>query len=87
VVFTPPVEVALAELPGGAAFEHAGGRVRVRTETPTRLLAELCGWAAQRGIELEGLELTRPTLEDIYLELVREPDAPQAAARAEAAVG
>ncbi|MCA1664246.1 MAG: ABC transporter ATP-binding protein, partial [Myxococcales bacterium] len=69
VIFTPPAEVALSALPGGAAFERAGGRVRARTQTPTRLLAELCGWAAQRGIELEGLELTRPTLEDVYLEL------------------
>jgi len=26
-------------------------------------------WAAQRGMELEGLTVTRPTLEDVYLDL------------------
>ena len=37
--------------------------------TPTRDLAPLLGWAAARGMELEGLTVTRPTLEDVYLEL------------------
>jgi hypothetical protein len=30
---------------------------------------ELTGAALERGEELEGLEVTRPTLEDVYLEL------------------
>ena len=29
----------------------------------------LLGWAAERGIELQGLTVIRPTLEDVYLEL------------------
>jgi len=43
----------------------------VRTELPTRVLAELCGWAAAKGIELDRLAVTRPTLEDVYLDLIR----------------
>jgi ABC-2 type transport system ATP-binding protein len=47
----------------------ANGLFQVRTEDPTRTLHELTGWALQRGIRLEGLDVTRPTLEDVYLEL------------------
>ena len=30
-------------------------------------LAALCGWADGRGLELEGLTVERPTLEDVFL--------------------
>ena len=43
-----------------------------RTETPTRDLAPLLEWAAHRGMELEHLTVTRPTLEDVYLDLTEE---------------
>jgi ABC-2 type transport system ATP-binding protein len=71
IAFVLPAGVDLRELPGGPAMEVADGLARMRTELPTRVLAELCGWAAERGIELERLEVTRPTLEDVYLELVQ----------------
>jgi len=88
VAFTTPAGIELSQIPGGPAFELTGDRAHVRTKTPTRLLAELCGWAAGRGIELERLELTRPTLEDIYLDLVQEVDAaPAPSESAEAALG
>jgi ABC-2 type transport system ATP-binding protein len=51
----------------GAASEN--GLLVIRTPEPTRVLAELTTWAAGRGVELEGLEVVRPTLEDVYLEL------------------
>jgi ABC-2 type transport system ATP-binding protein len=56
-------------LPAGATVEH--GRVRFRTEQPTHDLAPLVAWAAARDAELEGLTVTRPDLEDIYLELTQ----------------
>ncbi len=34
-------------------------------------LHELTGWALARGLELTDLEVRRPTLEDVYLELTR----------------
>ena len=55
----------------GAQVER--GQVRLRTATPTRDLAPLLSWAAERDTELEGLTVTRPTLEDVYLELTEEP--------------
>ena len=39
------------------------------TQEPVATLHRLTGWALERSVELEGLEVTRPTLEDIYLEL------------------
>jgi ABC-2 type transport system ATP-binding protein len=47
------------------------GRMEFRTEHPTRAVYELTRWAVERGIELEGLHVTRPTLEDVYLEITR----------------
>jgi ABC-2 type transport system ATP-binding protein len=81
VAFVPPAGIDLSSLPGGvAAVVGDDGRARLRTERATRLLAELCGWAAGQGIELERLEVSRPSLEDVYLELVASSDAADAAA-------
>jgi ABC-2 type transport system ATP-binding protein len=57
-------------LPASAMIER--GRVRFSTETPTRDLAPLLDWATARDGELEGLTVTRPNLEDTYLELTEE---------------
>jgi ABC-2 type transport system ATP-binding protein len=46
-----------------------GGLVERQTDDPTVLLHELTGAALARGEQLEGLTVTRPTLEDVYLEL------------------
>ncbi len=55
---------------------RSGGRdVAVETTTPVKTLHELTGEALARGEELEGLEVTRPTLEDVYLELTQAPGA------------
>ena len=45
---------------------------RVRDGDVVRLLNSLTGWALERGVELDGLEVTRPTLEEVYLRLVGE---------------
>ena len=42
------------------------------TEEPTRVLHELTAQALADGVELEGLEVHRRSLEDVYLELTRE---------------
>jgi ABC-2 type transport system ATP-binding protein len=61
-----------AELPAGlssAPAPAANGRVELRTVAPVTDLALLCGWASERGLDLPGLEVVRPSLEDVYLEL------------------
>jgi ABC-2 type transport system ATP-binding protein len=52
------------------AYRNGDGRlVERQTDDPTELLHELTSKALARGERLEGLTVTRPTLEDIYLEL------------------
>ena len=48
--------------------------VSVETTTPVVDLHELTGRAVEQGLELEGLEVTRPNLEDVYLSLTAEGD-------------
>jgi ABC-2 type transport system ATP-binding protein len=51
-------------------FRRDGREVVLETEDPTRTLHELTGEALAAGVDLEGLEVRRATLEDVYLELV-----------------
>ena len=60
-------------MPDDAGISHRGRELSFRTATPTRDLAPLLSWATVRGAELEGLCIARPTLEDVYLQLTREP--------------
>jgi ABC-2 type transport system ATP-binding protein len=53
-------------------FEPAAdGTLEISTDEPAGVLHELTAWALANGRELEGLEVRRPTLEDVYLELIR----------------
>jgi ABC-2 type transport system ATP-binding protein len=63
-----------AELTGSSGktqitYHRDGAEVVEQTTSPTQRLNELTGEALARGEELEGLEVRRPTLEDVYLEL------------------
>jgi ABC-2 type transport system ATP-binding protein len=51
------------------AYLRDGEPVVAQTDDPTRLLHELTGEALAAGGTLEGLSVTRPSLEEIYLEL------------------
>jgi ABC-2 type transport system ATP-binding protein len=68
----PPAE--LKPESGGYRVSYLSGdrRVEHQTEDPTDLLHRLTGDALGRGERLEGLEVARPTLEDVYLELTAE---------------
>jgi ABC-2 type transport system ATP-binding protein len=66
-----------ADLRGGDVeteirYHRNGEALTERTREPTRRLNELTAEALARGEELEGLEVRRPTLEDVYLELTGE---------------
>jgi ABC-2 type transport system ATP-binding protein len=71
VAFLRPEGISLDELPipAGASVHQADGRVAFRTATPTRDLKPLVLWASADDRELDGLTVTRPSLEDVYLEL------------------
>jgi ABC-2 type transport system ATP-binding protein len=53
-------------------FRRNGETVVEQTTAPTRRLYELTAAAVERGEELEALEVRRPTLEEVYLELTAE---------------
>src|SRR5215204_557820 len=71
ISFRLPAGAGLDELPplGPARPRLDDGRVVLRTDAPTGALHAVTGWALARGVELEGLALTRPSLEDVYLRL------------------
>ncbi len=67
--------IVAADLPGEVAERArrrrlpANGEVELRTEQPVAILNALTGWALARDLELADLEVRRPSLEDVYLEL------------------
>jgi ABC-2 type transport system ATP-binding protein len=74
--FLLPPGATAADLPGGIGrvdSELRGAGVAIATEDPVRTLNVLTGWALERNAELNGLEVSRPSLEDMYLELTEEP--------------
>jgi ABC-2 type transport system ATP-binding protein len=55
-------------------FRRNGREVVIDTDEPTRVLHELTAEALTAGAELEGLEVHRRSLEDVYLDLTREEE-------------
>ena len=68
--FRLPEGCAPGDLPAGLVA-HAGGDgvLTLRSAEPVRALQELTGWALERDVDLDDLEVRRPSLEDVYLEL------------------
>jgi ABC-2 type transport system ATP-binding protein len=61
---------ALPELPG--QLTRDGDELRLVTATPTAALRELLAWAKSAGLdELPGLTVGRPSLEDVYLDMIQ----------------
>ena len=82
-----PDEIGAGDLPTAVSFRIDDPSLLPRMETeptweegtatyqtgqPTALLYQLTGWASERGEELEGLTVSRPSLEDVYLDIVDE---------------
>jgi ABC-2 type transport system ATP-binding protein len=68
----PPSEVGSGRSRYRVSYMSNGRRVELETDDPTELLHRLTRDALARGERLEGLEVTRPSLEDVYLELTAE---------------
>jgi ABC-2 type transport system ATP-binding protein len=62
----PPAELGIR--PFGSGWE-------LETDEPTAVLHRLTGWAVGAGVELRHLEVSRRSLEDVYLQLTAEADA------------
>jgi ABC-2 type transport system ATP-binding protein len=70
----PPGQLGPGSSRYRVAYLSDGRRVEHQTDDPTELLHRLTRDAIARGERLEGLEVTRPTLEEVYLELTADAD-------------
>jgi ABC-2 type transport system ATP-binding protein len=74
-----PLPVELSDL-----FVADGAIMRGTTESPIAMLHRLTEWALAHDVELDALEVTKPSLEDAYLALVgyeEQPPSPDATGR------
>jgi ABC-2 type transport system ATP-binding protein len=53
----------------GASIEE--GVVRIKTADTMRTLHDLTGWALENDVELIGLNVARPSLEDVFIEVTQ----------------
>jgi hypothetical protein len=68
-VDTAPIQAAT-----GLAPAVSGTQYTLRAEgSAQHVLYQLTGWAEQAGVELEDLEVSKPSLDDVFLELTQEP--------------
>jgi ABC-2 type transport system ATP-binding protein len=80
ISFRLPDGVDAGDLPDSIARDARidAGAVSLHTSEPVGQLRDLTAWATERGVGLPGLEVRRPSLEDVYLELIaraqRDPD-------------
>jgi ABC-2 type transport system ATP-binding protein len=58
--------------PARITYREGGREVELETTTPVQTLNALTGRALAEGRDLEGLEVVRPSLEDVYLELTEQ---------------
>jgi ABC-2 type transport system ATP-binding protein len=75
ISFTLPSGLSAADLPPTVAAVATGGprdKVEARVTSPLPLLGALAAWAQARCVDLPDLQVLRPTLEDVYLQLTRE---------------
>ena len=53
----------------GDVTQLPDGSWEIKTDDPTRVLHDLTAWALERSVAYDVLEVTKPSLEDVYLEL------------------
>ena len=74
VALGPPSELTSTLPATEIRYRRNGQEVVLQTEQPTKLLHELTTEALASGHELEGLEVRRASLEDVYLSLTKEEE-------------
>ena len=72
ITFTLPAGIANADLPGvlqAANTSASNGRVVVESTRPLVEIGALAEWARARDVEVPDIDVRRPSLEDVYLQL------------------
>jgi ABC-2 type transport system ATP-binding protein len=70
--FSMPPDTTPDDLPApvlGTLAGHDGGRVLLHAASPVAVLGPLIRWAEARGVDLADIEVSRPSLEEVYLAL------------------
>ena len=70
----PPRDLVGGGAPYRITYELNGHAAEHETDDPTELLHRLTAEAIERGERLENLHVTRPSLEEVYLDLTREAE-------------
>jgi ABC-2 type transport system ATP-binding protein len=65
--FRLPANAPLA--PDWGQLPGRDGTLELHAEDPTKVLHEMTGWAVEHGCSFETIEVMRPSLEDVYIEL------------------
>jgi ABC-2 type transport system ATP-binding protein len=75
ISFTLPAGTSVDDLPPElrALVASANELVTLTTDAPLAHVRALADWALTRGVDLPDLDVRRPTLEQVYLELTKEP--------------
>ncbi len=61
----------LEKINGVELFRQTGKAVTIRAKTPQHVLAEMLDQLEKRGEKIHGLEVKRPSLEEVFLKLVK----------------
>jgi len=72
VTFRVPRDAPITNPPPGCAACPSDDAYRISGCEPTRALYELTRWAVEGGFELQDIDVRRPSLEDVYLDLTKE---------------
>jgi ABC-2 type transport system ATP-binding protein len=70
--FTLPDGLALPEALRAQVRRATDGRVVLESREPLADVKALAEWALERGLDIPDLDVRRPSLEDVYLELTEE---------------
>jgi ABC-2 type transport system ATP-binding protein len=79
IEFTLPVDAPRLPEPLRDDSSGTGGRVLIQTSEPMRYLHDITGWALEQRVDLLGLRVSRPSLEDVYLILTSDQEAREGA--------
>jgi ABC-2 type transport system ATP-binding protein len=72
ITFTLPAGVDAGELPLSGA--SANGRAVIESDRALSDVKIIADWALARGLDVPDLDVRRPSLEDVYLQLTRGPE-------------
>ncbi len=71
ITFLLPTGLGPGDLPRlGSTVDVQGAKVSISSSDPTRDLHLLTGWAVEQNLSLDQIQVSRPSLEDVYLEIV-----------------